>query len=189
MDHVRKRCIHNTRSFVVDELRKHELGKKGGNVRSCTTNTPPRQTFIYRLVIVFRFIDVNSGPDTTMRVAGLLVHHGRFRPHEISRISRRTRKDTPSGHSRRTVGRAGQLQRWHLARLFDSALKISISMDHRCYNTAKNHAFTSIDTSPGQYSMVQECLEANNGGTTLIVRRNLAAFPTCFPAGAALAVE
>jgi AICAR transformylase/IMP cyclohydrolase PurH len=34
---------------------------------------------------------------------------------------------------------------------------------------------TQCGVSPGQYSMVQECLEANNGGTTLIVRRKLAA--------------
>ncbi|KAL7576749.1 hypothetical protein ACA910_005664 [Epithemia clementina (nom. ined.)] len=42
-------------------------------------------------------------------------------------------------------------------------------------STAKNHAFTTIVTSPDQYAQVQKCMEENNGGTTLSLRRKLAA--------------
>lgn len=42
-------------------------------------------------------------------------------------------------------------------------------------STAKNHAYTTIVTSPDQYAKIQACLEANNGGTTLALRRQLAA--------------
>lgn len=42
-------------------------------------------------------------------------------------------------------------------------------------STAKNHAFTSIVTCPSQYAMIQKSMEQNNGGTTLAVRRKLAA--------------
>ena len=42
-------------------------------------------------------------------------------------------------------------------------------------STAKNHAFTTIVTSPSDYAKVQECMTANNGGTTLALRRALAA--------------
>jgi phosphoribosylaminoimidazolecarboxamide formyltransferase/IMP cyclohydrolase len=41
-------------------------------------------------------------------------------------------------------------------------------------STAKNHAFTTIVTSPSQYAQVQKCME-DNGGTTLALRRTLAA--------------
>jgi phosphoribosylaminoimidazolecarboxamide formyltransferase/IMP cyclohydrolase len=41
-------------------------------------------------------------------------------------------------------------------------------------STAKNHAFTSIVTSPSQYAKIQEEIEAN-GGTTLALRKQLAA--------------
>jgi phosphoribosylaminoimidazolecarboxamide formyltransferase / IMP cyclohydrolase len=42
-------------------------------------------------------------------------------------------------------------------------------------STAKNHAFTSIVTSPDQYAEVMACMEASNGGTTLALRKRLAA--------------
>jgi phosphoribosylaminoimidazolecarboxamide formyltransferase/IMP cyclohydrolase len=42
-------------------------------------------------------------------------------------------------------------------------------------STAKNHAFTSIVTSPEQYKNIQACMESNNGATTLAMRKNLAA--------------
>ena len=42
-------------------------------------------------------------------------------------------------------------------------------------STAKNHAFTTIVTSPDQYMEVQKCMEANQGGTTLSLRKKLAA--------------
>ena len=42
-------------------------------------------------------------------------------------------------------------------------------------STAKNHAFTTIVTDPAQYASIQACMEANNGGTTLALRRQLAA--------------
>ena len=42
-------------------------------------------------------------------------------------------------------------------------------------STAKNHAFTSIVTSPDQYKLVQETMEANGGGTTMALRQKLAA--------------
>jgi len=42
-------------------------------------------------------------------------------------------------------------------------------------STAKNHAFTTIVTSPGDYDEVRRCMEANDGGTTLKLRRKLAA--------------
>ena len=42
-------------------------------------------------------------------------------------------------------------------------------------STAKNHAFTSIVTSPDQYATVQKCMEDNNGATTLALRKRLAA--------------
>lgn len=42
-------------------------------------------------------------------------------------------------------------------------------------STAKNHAFTAIVTSPSQYQQIQECMEANQGGTTLSLRKQLAA--------------
>ena len=42
-------------------------------------------------------------------------------------------------------------------------------------STAKNHAFTAICTSPSQYAQVQAEMEANQGGTTLALRRQLAA--------------
>jgi len=42
-------------------------------------------------------------------------------------------------------------------------------------STAKNHAFTCIVTSPDQYAAVRECLEKHGGGTTLALRRRLAA--------------
>jgi phosphoribosylaminoimidazolecarboxamide formyltransferase / IMP cyclohydrolase len=42
-------------------------------------------------------------------------------------------------------------------------------------STAKNHAFTSIVTSPGQYQKVLDCLATHGGGTTLALRRQLAA--------------
>jgi len=42
-------------------------------------------------------------------------------------------------------------------------------------STAKNHAFTSIVTSPDQYATVQKCMEDNHGATTLALRKRLAA--------------
>jgi len=42
-------------------------------------------------------------------------------------------------------------------------------------STAKNHAFTTIVTSPDQYAAVQAEMEANNGGTTLNLRKRFAA--------------
>ena len=41
-------------------------------------------------------------------------------------------------------------------------------------STAKNHAFTTIVTSPDQYDEVKECIE-KNGGTTLALRKQYAA--------------
>lgn len=41
-------------------------------------------------------------------------------------------------------------------------------------STAKNHAFTTIVTSPDQYAEVQKCI-AESGGTTLALRRKFAA--------------
>lgn len=41
-------------------------------------------------------------------------------------------------------------------------------------STAKNHAFTTIVTSPDQYEEVMECIE-KNGGTTLDLRKKFAA--------------
>mmetsp|Transcript_34766 Transcript_34766/g.42511 ORF Transcript_34766/g.42511 Transcript_34766/m.42511 type:complete len:622 (-) Transcript_34766:97-1962(-) len=41
-------------------------------------------------------------------------------------------------------------------------------------STAKNHAFTSIVTSPAQYAAVMAEMEANGGGTTMALRRRLA---------------
>ncbi|MFN9902953.1 MAG: bifunctional phosphoribosylaminoimidazolecarboxamide formyltransferase/IMP cyclohydrolase, partial [bacterium] len=41
-------------------------------------------------------------------------------------------------------------------------------------STAKNHAFTTIVTSPQQYSLVQSEIEGN-GGTSLALRKQLAA--------------
>jgi phosphoribosylaminoimidazolecarboxamide formyltransferase/IMP cyclohydrolase len=41
-------------------------------------------------------------------------------------------------------------------------------------STAKNHAFTTIVTSPEQYKQVQAVMEQNKGATTLAIRRNLA---------------
>ena len=41
-------------------------------------------------------------------------------------------------------------------------------------STAKNHAFTTIVTSPDQYSEVMKCIE-ESGGTTLALRRKFAA--------------
>lgn len=42
-------------------------------------------------------------------------------------------------------------------------------------STAKNHAFTTICTSPAQYAEVQREMEANAGGTTLALRKRFAA--------------
>lgn len=42
-------------------------------------------------------------------------------------------------------------------------------------STAKNHAFTTIVTDPKQYVEIQAEMTANNGGTTLGLRRRLAA--------------
>ena len=42
-------------------------------------------------------------------------------------------------------------------------------------STAKNHAFTSIVTSPDQYAEIQKVMEENEGGTTLALRKKLAA--------------
>jgi phosphoribosylaminoimidazolecarboxamide formyltransferase / IMP cyclohydrolase len=42
-------------------------------------------------------------------------------------------------------------------------------------STAKNHAFTSIITSPDQYAEVMACMDASDGGTTLALRKRLAA--------------
>ena len=42
-------------------------------------------------------------------------------------------------------------------------------------STAKNHAFTTIVTSPEQYAAVQQCMQENNGGTTLALRKQFAA--------------
>ncbi|KAL7542725.1 hypothetical protein ACHAXR_012006 [Thalassiosira sp. AJA248-18] len=42
-------------------------------------------------------------------------------------------------------------------------------------STAKNHAFTTIVTSPDQYEEVKACMEANDGGTTLALRKQCAA--------------
>lgn len=42
-------------------------------------------------------------------------------------------------------------------------------------STAKNHNFTTIVTSPDQYMDIQVEMAANNGGTTLALRRRLAA--------------
>ena len=42
-------------------------------------------------------------------------------------------------------------------------------------STAKNHAFTTIVTSPDQYEEVKTCMLSNNGGTTLALRRKFAA--------------
>jgi len=42
-------------------------------------------------------------------------------------------------------------------------------------STAKNHAFTTIVTSPAQYTEVMATMEEHNGGTTLSLRRKFAA--------------
>jgi phosphoribosylaminoimidazolecarboxamide formyltransferase/IMP cyclohydrolase len=42
-------------------------------------------------------------------------------------------------------------------------------------STAKNHQSTAIVTSPVDYAQVQACMEANHGGTTLALRKTLAA--------------
>ena len=42
-------------------------------------------------------------------------------------------------------------------------------------STAKNHAFTTIVTDPNQYAEIQAEMSANSGGTTLGLRRRLAA--------------
>ena len=42
-------------------------------------------------------------------------------------------------------------------------------------STAKNHNFTTIVTDPAQYAEIQAEMEANKGGTTLALRRRLAA--------------
>lgn len=42
-------------------------------------------------------------------------------------------------------------------------------------STAKNHAFTTIVTDPAQYDEIVQEMKANNGGTTLALRRRLAA--------------
>lgn len=42
-------------------------------------------------------------------------------------------------------------------------------------STAKNHAFTTIVTSPSQYAEVQRCMTEHKGGTTLALRRSFAA--------------
>jgi phosphoribosylaminoimidazolecarboxamide formyltransferase / IMP cyclohydrolase len=42
-------------------------------------------------------------------------------------------------------------------------------------STAKNHNFTSIVTSPSQYEEIQQCMEQNNSGTTLQLRKRFAA--------------
>lgn len=42
-------------------------------------------------------------------------------------------------------------------------------------STAKNHAFTTIVTSPDDYALVQQTMEQHRGGTTLALRRQLAA--------------
>lgn len=41
-------------------------------------------------------------------------------------------------------------------------------------STAKNHAFTTIVTTPDQYDEVKACMLNNNGGTTLALRRQFA---------------
>lgn len=48
-------------------------------------------------------------------------------------------------------------------------------------STAKNHAATTVVTSPEQYQEVQTCIE-QNGGTTLSLRRKLAARAFCLSA-------
>ena len=42
-------------------------------------------------------------------------------------------------------------------------------------STAKNHAFTTIVTSPSQYADLLETMKANDGGTTLSLRKRFAA--------------
>jgi phosphoribosylaminoimidazolecarboxamide formyltransferase / IMP cyclohydrolase len=42
-------------------------------------------------------------------------------------------------------------------------------------STAKNHRYTAIVTSPDDYALVQACMVENDGGTTLALRKSLAA--------------
>jgi phosphoribosylaminoimidazolecarboxamide formyltransferase / IMP cyclohydrolase len=42
-------------------------------------------------------------------------------------------------------------------------------------STAKNHQYTAIVTSPSDYGLVQACMVENSGGTTLALRKALAA--------------
>ena len=59
---------------------------------------------------------------------------------------------------------------------FDQCIEnIDIGGPSMLRSTAKNHAFTTIVTSPDQYSEIQACMQANKGGTTLALRRKCAA--------------
>ena len=58
---------------------------------------------------------------------------------------------------------------------FDQCIEnIDIGGPSMLRSTAKNHAFTTIVTSPDQYKEVMECME-KNGGTTAELRRRFAA--------------
>ena len=59
---------------------------------------------------------------------------------------------------------------------FDQCIEnIDIGGPSMLRSTAKNHAFTTIVTSPDQYEEVMECMEKNGGGTTAELRRRFAA--------------
>ena len=59
---------------------------------------------------------------------------------------------------------------------FDQCIEnIDIGGPSMLRSTAKNHAFTTIVTSPDQYKEVTKCMEENGGGTTLALRRKFAA--------------
>ena len=59
---------------------------------------------------------------------------------------------------------------------FDQCIEnIDIGGPSMMRSTAKNHAATTIVTNPDQYAEIQACMESNNGGTTLALRRQLAA--------------
>lgn len=59
---------------------------------------------------------------------------------------------------------------------FDQCIEnIDIGGPSMLRSTAKNHAFTTIVTSPDQYVELEQEMKANNGGTTLSLRKRFAA--------------
>jgi hypothetical protein len=59
---------------------------------------------------------------------------------------------------------------------FDQCIEnVDIGGPSMLRSTAKNHAFTTIVTCPTQYDEVRGCMERNDGGTTLSLRKRYAA--------------